>query len=401
MCQLTYANLHDKTINSLVVYFLTTIGSNKHDDGTGFICSTNSYWKSALAADKIKNYGEILNKNIKDNSAIPAHIRMATAGIPVLEKNAHPFMAETYTIIHNGTLTDKGDARDKEESDSEMFLKALEDARKELKDSSFVDVFNKAMSGFTGKFAFIVKDRTHNVDYIVRGKQAELWICYVYKRGKKIKDNEYKHIPVGYFINTDKYTIEKALDAFSNVATIVTGDVYSYSEITLLQENSAFLAEPDSITLLGETKETPTPKKETMIPLPPLNRHQNLMPDRSQVQHKVQNTESLETLETLKMSGKIFDFLSDNSLTILDFQIMFHMASNCSLLEMNSDDAKFFIDFAIPKLSAPKGIRKKVKALTNAGGFPNSLYKKLGLIYPWTLNKDKFDVILAELQKGK
>ena len=70
MCEISYVNLHSPELNRLMVYFLTGIGSTKHDDGTGIICSTNEIWKTKSAAKVITNYGSCLFTNIKDDKAI-------------------------------------------------------------------------------------------------------------------------------------------------------------------------------------------------------------------------------------------------------------------------------------------------------------------------------------------
>lgn len=393
MCQITYANLHDKKLNALMVYLLTSTGADKHDDGVGFMCSANQIWKTEKAANKISNLGYILHLNIPDDRPVPAHIRMATSGIPILEKNAHPFIDKNYVLLHNGTLVQLKDTRGKEESDSELFLKTLEEARIAAgKEGNFVDIFNTAMSQFTGKFAFVIKDRAQNKDYIIRGKLAELWFTPVLK---VIKGKKEKEVPIGYFVNTSKDTSTKAIEVFQNVAPIFTEHKFSFGETTLLKEETIFVAQDFELEVVGKTKEVPTPVKPTQYNKANQASQANQNPIRLPAASSRVNSASDKLI--LEHGVKIHDFLDSHSLNLLDFQILFYMASKASILEMSEEDILFFIRYAIPRLSAPKKVREDIKRKLGGRSFPAHLYDMLGLEYPWMVNKDRYEVILEKI----
>ena len=221
MCELIHCNLHNKRLNTLMAYLLAVTGSGKQRDGVGFICDNNSYWKSKLSADSINNLGTIIRTNIKDDSPISAHIRNATFGIPIEDKNAHPFMGDNFLLMHNGTLLRKEDdeAKKEKDSDSEDFLNQLELEHKISKNKTdFVTIFNNAMEHFTGKFALIIRDRRNTLTYIVRGKTAELYISNIETTNKE--KNRTKE--VGYIIDTSKITMDNAFFAFRNVSTTLS-----------------------------------------------------------------------------------------------------------------------------------------------------------------------------------
>ncbi len=391
MCQLTYSNLHDPYLNSLMVYFLSTIGSVKHDDGCGFITCENKIWKSATEAGKISNLGEILDHNIRDERPIPFHIRMATWGIEVTKENAHPFVGKYFILMHNGTLLprDGEEPKDKKkDSDSLKFLNALDEEKDKNPEAKFDEIFNKAMDNFAGKFAFIIREKETNIDYIIRGKTAELWKTDITVDGK------FK----GYAINTSKVTMEDALYQFSNVATFMTSQdktkKYEYSTPVLLEEETIFIADKKDIKEIGVAKEFTPVKKKTETAITPHNRS-----NYDYGEGLVPKTSNSDIGNIIRMAVKIYDFLSDHSLGLLDLQRMFKLMGGLSLLEATKEDFEMFVDYMVPKISATKALRMQVKSILNGKYFPTEVYEKYQLEYPWTVNDGK--KILDSLKEWK
>jgi predicted glutamine amidotransferase len=388
MCEISYVNIHSPELNRLMVYLLTGIGSSKHDDGTGIMCSNNAIWKTKLEAKIITNYGACLFRDIKDDLPIPAHIRKATWGIEVTDENAHPFASNNYILMHNGTLElkeEKAKKKDtKRDSDSETFLNYLEEARKEKSDSPFEDIFKHAMEHFTGKFAFVIRDKGVNTDYIIRGKTANLYISEIrIKDQKKIR---------GYVVNTNDITMKEAFHHFINLTALTYGVNYEFSDPKLLEQESIFVSLPYGIKKIANAKEeSPVTKSDNYWDRMRHDRLQTVSPIKSTIKSTSNNSDSAKIIGKAQ---KIYEFLDKHGLSFLDLQLIVSVIGGISLLEMNEQDVDFFIDYMIPKLSFDKKQRKSIKAILNGGVFPSHLYKDYDLEYPWVLN-DKAKVMEA------
>lgn len=393
MCQLTYCNLKDPKLNKLMVYLLTTKGSVKNDDGTGIICSDNSAWKTKLPAEKITNYGEILSQEIVDDSPIPAHVRLATFGIPVEDKNAHPFNGNRFLLMHNGTLQRKNPNSARNGSDSEEFLGELENCVNEDKNADFPSLFNKAIDKFYGKFAFIIRDKKDSKDYVVRGSTANLYISYLNLKGKKQKVSK----PVGYIVNTSDTLIKECIIEFINLVNLMYPELDKIIEVTepkLIEGETISLAEEFDIKKMGDTKETSKPVESVK----PTASHSYI----TRADRNSANSTSYKEMST--MARKIYEFLSSHSLNERDFQRIVFAVSGISLLELTEKDAQEFIKSVIPVISASKNHKNRIKKALSGRTFPDSAYKDLNLEYPWMLalegkNKEKkLDQIVSYLQ---
>ena len=378
MCQLTYSNLHDPYLNSLMVYFLSTIGSEKHDDGCGIICSDNTIWKTEKPANKISNLGTILDQVIRDNKPVPFHIRMATYGIEITQENAHPFDGKHFILMHNGTLLPRNgeEPKDKKkDSDSLKFLMALDGAKDKKPKSTFKEIFNHAMENFAGKFAFIIREKETGKDFIIRGRTAELWITNIKQDDKSI----------GYVINTNDLTLKSALFQFLNVASLMNSNKYECSEPVLLKAETIFLAEDMNIKEIGITIEfTPVVKKEEKAIVPFVRDRENFKRDKS-----ADIILSSDIGKIIRVSVKIYEFLDSHCMSLLDLQTMFKMMGGISLLEVTKEDLDMFVDYMIPKICANKALRVQVRKILNAGLFPKEAYKIGKLEYPWCVNDSK------------
>lgn len=389
MCQLTYSNLKDKTLNALMIYFLATKGSSeKHDDGCGIICKDLRTWKTEHSAHKITNLGEILDKYILGKEPVPFHIRQATWGIEVTKENAHPFDGKHFILMHNGTLLPANgeEPKDKKkDSDSYRFLLALDNAKDEKPDSSFEEIFNHAMKDFAGKFAFIIRDKDNGNDYIIRGKTAELWFSTL-----TIEDKVH-----GYVINTSRETMLAAFYNFINIAMIHLGTKkIEMSDPKLLGLETIFLAKEKELKVIGSTEEKTPVKIHKPIVVNPNNDNSTAITPRM-----TDDVAKSFLSGIVKQSERVYKFLEDHSLSILDLQIIFQIFAGISLLELEKEDINAFNEFMIPKLSADGKTRKKVREALNYKTFPIDIYKKADLEYPWMLNKEQ-DVINAIKQYG-
>lgn len=397
MCQLTYANTKDSYTNSLLVYLLGTIGSIKHDDGCGFVCSDNDIWKSQLAAEKITNLGTIINKFVVDNKPVPFHIRSATYGIEVTKENSHPFDGKHFILMHNGTLVPRNgeESKDKKhDSDSLLFLKTLDECKDKSPDASFEEIFKEAMTPFAGKFAFIIREKSTSTDYIVRGRTAELWISKFNFDGTES----------GYVINTSKDTMKDAFMQFKNIWDLFFTNLCEFSEPTLIDQETIFVAEETTITKIGKATEV-EPKRETKA----LARGSNYNSGNAAGTYGRYEYDSWKGYDEadgkaiLEKAKKIYDFLSDHSMGLLDFQLIVMITGGVSILELTEEDLNMFNDYLLPKISANSKIRAKVKDILKDNSkvyVPNEIYEKYELEYPWTVNDgDKVIKALEEYFK--
>jgi predicted glutamine amidotransferase len=383
MCQLTLTNLHDRYLNSLMIYLLGKNGSEKHDDGCGFITSDNKIWKTELAANKITNLGSIINSNITNNSKIPFHIRSATWGIKVTKENAHPFYGKHFILMHNGTLLPRNgeEIKDKNnDSDSLKFLNSLDECRDINPSGTFEEIFNAAMQNFAGKFAFIIREKETSLDYIVRGRTAELYISKLTMEG----------IEKGYVINTSKDTMKDSFRELINIWDITHEEVIQFSEPVILEMESIFLANELGVDKIGKAIEV-TPKKETNYARGDDYAWRGYQP----------NTNFLEdvskgTKEIIDRADKIYEFLHEHSMSLTDFQLMVMISGGVSILELTEEDLEMFIDYMIPKISANKKTKTEVRSILNGGYFPNEVYEKYELEYPWTVNEG--EKVIASLK---
>lgn len=384
MCQLTYSNLGNAYLNSLMIYTLGKNGSKRHDDGTGFICPNNTIWKSEVAAENILNLGEIITKRIIGTEPIPFHIRSATYGIEVNKENSHPFDGKHFILMHNGTLLPRNgeETKDKKhDSDSLKFLNSLDECKDINPQGTFEEIFNAAMANFAGKFAFIIREKETNNDYIVRGRTAELWISELFFDGVK----------KGYVINTSKDTMKESFKEFVNIWDLFFSETCKFTEPSLLEQESIFLAKETEVNKIGETLEVePKEKKEIVVG----SRGRSYYDRNNYWGDSYDNEDNKDILEKAK---KIHDFLSDHSMGLIDFQLMIMISGGISILELTEEDLNMFIDYLIPKISANKKVKAEVKSILNGLYFPEEVYEKYKLEYPWTVNDG--EVVIKALKE--
>lgn len=382
MCQLTYSNLHDPYLNGLMIYLLSMIGSERHDDGCGIIMSDNSIWKTKHAAKNIKNMGSLLFEFITNDNAVPFHIRSATWGIEVTDENAHPFDGKHFILMHNGTLIPKNgeEPKDKKkDSDSLNFLNSLDASKDKSGDDSFENIFNNTMKEFSGKFAFIIRNKDTKTDYIIRGKTAELWISYLSLGEKR----------VGYVVNTSDITMKEAFRHFRNFSGLISGVEYNISDPKLLEQETIFIGEKDDIRSVGKTTETSPIKAIEVVEkgYTKTKRKTSLM----------SSDNYGNSSDIFKVALRIYKYLDEHSLSLLDFQMILYIISGISILEVTMEDLNMFIEYLIPKISSENSIKKFVNKSVNNQYFPNEVIKKCNLEYPWPLNKP--EVIKKALQE--
>lgn len=408
MCELTFCSLNDPIKNALAGLFLTRKGSEKHDDGTGFMTLTEE-WKTHLQAKIITNlgsiFGDFAEKEENGNAPIAFHIRSATMGIKVTKENAHPFRLENgrLTLMHNGSLKTE-DANDddgyywnrsqtvvEKDSDSLEFLKVLEEEAKKLKNFDIKLALENAMKRFTGKFAFIIREDTgkNAKFYIVRGKTAELWITYAVENATDeqrkalslIKDYETLekfHGQCGYVVNTNKDTLAFGLLEYKNVWELQNGnrgDVY-FTPPVLLPEESIFVAEENCIKFIGKLEE----------------RHHVVAKKSEPRAAEIVKASDPTVIKSLELATRVSKWLKENFMDLGDFQILVALLFGCSVVELTEEKVNEFIKVIIPKITPSKKIKAKMESILKSKKreyVPKEIFEDGVLSYPWTVNSGK------------
>ena len=254
MCQLTYVNLFDPSLNSFfLTYQLLLNSTTQHKDGTG-VSSYDLIYKSEKEPKDCKELNKEILEIAKDGLPLMGHVRKATTtnGVKIISnKFTHPFVGSKYILAHNGTL-ELQDAKKMEsytdKIDSQIFLETLEETEGDL-----LEALPKAMKLFYGKFAFLIHDKDKRISYVVRGTTADLHISYMEINGER----------AGYVINTSKLDLEKSTGLVTPFSYQILGEQISFTPPVLLEKNSIFVADEFDVHNIGSVEENYKPAPVT------------------------------------------------------------------------------------------------------------------------------------------
>lgn len=246
MCQLTMINLPYRVaklalFNQLLINTIST-----HQDGFGYYQKDNSIYKWKEKPADVHDLDDVIINTITNNNPIIAHVRLATSKLSVAIENSHPFETDKLVLAHNGTLTPKNKeemkAKYKEEIDSEIFLKELDEV---YKGKDIVKALNKTMDKFTGPFAFLIYSKLEDKYFVVRGTTKSIYISYVY----------YNKIRVGFIINTDKLDLIKNLSRIYVESKFLTDITVTYDAPELVPLESVCVIKNNKLKQIGAIKE--------------------------------------------------------------------------------------------------------------------------------------------------
>jgi predicted glutamine amidotransferase len=388
MCQLTHVRTNNHEVNLILAYYLGNIGGSTCKDGCGFFSRDNGVWKTKISANLITNLGGILKNEVEKDSSISFHVRKATRGKEILDSNAHPFDGKHYILMHNGTLEEinppkkqKGEKENKEDTDSKIFLDSLDKVTDENPEKPFLDILNETMKKFSGKFAFIIKQKESGNIYIVRGATADLFISYIYL------DKNY----IGYAVNTVSNTLKGAFFECVNLFALLGKGEITYTEPVLLEKESVFLADELQITKIGECK-------ENIVYVD--NYYYWTSANNSRPIPAVDSDTKLDVELAEKFAHEIFTFLDEHSLGIFDFQLLVQEYFSESILELTPEDAKILVEKIFPTLTVKKELRETVKKELDGEYFSSEYYKNL-TVYPWMKELDENKILSAIVREQK
>lgn len=404
MCQLSYVDLKDNSLNKQLFLLLSSFGSTVHKDGWGIANSHGEYWKCNLPAWGTINSGDILKNFLGDEySPLMGHIRLASPQIPVTDENAHPFRSKNGNILfmHNGkltpkeeknfvmdrkieTLSEKGVLTTKWEkiSDSIIFFNRLQEVWTE--DKTFYKALQDTMEEFYGKFAFMFYHSDSKKFNIVRGKTADLHVCYLLNNhGPDAKS-------VGYVVNTSKDLLDVCTTALANLHMIQTGKELIFSTVSVLNEETIYEAGEADLIKVGELKENEAYKAASFFPA----RGRSVWGDEED-DYGAGSPEKPVTIKTKEalLAEEIYNFMQEFSLSLRDIYYIIFKLYNASSLEIDEILIQHFIRKILPRFRSQitKDIRKKMKR-ESAGGFVNlgqysdPNLKEKGFTYPWILS---------------
>lgn len=251
MCQLFYCNYPNVKVFKNIAAQIATILSvdGHHLDGFGLLNDNGTYWKTEKGAGHINNLYEVFREIFNSRKSFAMHVRKASPGIEVLKKNAHPFSAEKYILMHNGRVYSS--LIKEKESDSYRFLLELDKSEEETP----LAIKNTYEKSFTGKFAFIIFNKKEQKFYIARGKTAKLNIVKFRLNNKD-----------GYFIVTEptsaKFIISILSNNFKNKIVFYTENDRIINE---LKEETIYRCDEEPVKIEKIQEKQPVAKKQSLM----------------------------------------------------------------------------------------------------------------------------------------
>ena len=396
MCQVSLLNL-GKELNRLCLPPLLQINSTGNKDGVGFMYPSTKnihVWKSAKSATDVDNLG-LQAKKITGQEPVIGHVRSASPGVAVTLENAHPFSGKRFVLVHNGRLLRKDVTPpvatygvvndDASPSDSLEFLNALEALAAKKPKLELPVLLPELMLEFKGKFALIIYDSLLGKYYIARGSTADLHIV-------KVRDQEDQ--PVGFVVNTKRISLSDTIQIVSQIFQVVTGVQYKFDKIEELDKDSLYIVDGKDIVKVAEVKENPMYVAKPVV-------HDS---QPKKVFGSVGSSSSIKPADMLpvwKLCDKISVYMKEHCLSLQDIDLMFQLFTGKVLADIAIEDLEYFVSQVIPIASAPKPVRKSIKAIMGEFGviFPYAYEKVEGLEFPWMLSEPRAIASLREYLK--
>ncbi len=374
MCQLIFVNAGATDLNRMLSFQLSKFDSEfTNRDGFG-IFTKGGIWKSVTEPAKIPNVGIILREKIKNPGPVLLHVRAASKGIAVEEKNVHPFESKDFVLAHNGTLFDKDEVTTWDEtkdesrpSDSLMFLNELQNQY--TKKKGVVEALKEAMALFKGKFAFLIFCKKDNTYYAVRGRTADLHIAYI-----SAVTPEGELSPLGYVINTLETTLEKALSEVCHLYELGTGRTLFY-EIKELEKETIYQCNDTDVVEIGKITEVSAWGATNFIGAG-VAATKNIMTrvrDQSSRSFPIVNTpQHGDSTRELSLFGdrvqKIRRIAYQNCINLADVEKILTVTLGVALSDMEETDVEILANEVFPRL-IPQG--RVNKFIENKKGIPH------------------------------
>lgn len=379
MCQLLFAQTKSSTLTKFLMLEGLRQASVGNPDGTGVHTPELGVQKTALKASELRSFGFLH----KAGPVGMGHVRLASKGIVVTRDNAHPFEGDRFVLAHNGTLwgideTPLATVVQSRESDSLVYLKALEAEGVSSPKANVAELLTSAMKKFKGKFAFMLYDKRDKRYYCARGKTANLYITYIFS-GEPPETPAEKEVYdytdfIGFMIMTDKATLESATDRAILTESVTTGHGYWFTVGTLLQDEHVFSLDERGATPIGEIKETSAypAVAETQ---PYYHRNDGILT--TALERKDQAVEAI-----------IADWMYIFNVSPIDFERITLRALGKPICQLDDDDVEWLATILIPLLTPSKDKFSMLRNVVRANEF--IFYKKIASVpnlqFPWMLS---------------
>lgn len=303
MCELTFVNLKDVTLNKLYLFTQMNINSEGvHKDGFGIYSS--DIYKNEGCFSSIVNPALAINNLVKDNKPVMGHCRHATRiynkPLVIDVNNAHPFETDKLILAHNGMLEFRDNKNYDEYKDitvdSQIFLLELD---KVYTGKNIVKALQETMKKFYGVFCFLIYSKLEKRWFAVRGDKRVLHYTFILEDNKKI----------GYVVNTDLEDMRKACKLFCKTASIVTGKNYTKDTTDwILNEETVYELKDNDIFNIGILQEIERPAVQVIA---------------KEVDKKVK---------------QLANFLLDTRLSIIELDYLVKNVFNEALLELSEEN---------------------------------------------------------------
>lgn len=392
MCQLIYVNLHQLNLNRLAAFNLSYYASVDNKDGYG-IYTAGRIYKTEIPPIKMGNLGTIIRDNIKSESPVMLHCRLASRGIAVKTENIHPFESKDLILMHNGTLyglkEHPSDTREESrESDSKEFLVSLQEEYG--KEKNFVKALQTTMKERKGKFAFLIYNKIEKQFYAIRGRTADLHIAYVKFAGEE----RWR----GYVILTKKLDLEVSLFNMSNMSQMLGGGELEY-KIEELKQETIFKCEEFGVVECGSIPET-----SAYVTTNSSSRWDNYDDDGTWLRHPWVSKQHVDNVPnqlplppykaTLKSDQEyedafevIYEWMTQNKIPIGFLETIFSEVFGIAFYQLQKEDLQTFIEYVIPQTKVPKKLRKWIEG-NSCPTLPPAFYERFQLQFPLGANRD-------------
>lgn len=381
MCNLTFVKTRIRAVNMAAALELATASAKSNSHGWGLY--THSAWKTEMAANAIANSGICIKAMCKEYAGpIMSHTRQASKSIAVNLENVHPFVFKNVVGMHNGTLwfkdeepgTTVGD--EPRASDSRRFFQLLNDA---LEDgTSMPDALNAVMKDCKGKFAFLIKDLRDGRYYVCRGASAELNIVDVFIGEERI----------GFIVNTLKMVLQDSLIRINATAQLAgLEEMLSFGKVEELPKEKIFLVEGTTLKEVANLPENPLPKPVHVVSSTPFTANTG-----------TKTSWEVEVEEGVAPFRELAAWASDQRLSPLQLNYIFHLFTDKNLGECSREDVVAFLAYAKKKLSITMTIENYLNSKF-VYTIPESFYRLRNMNFPLANNNPSR--IMQEIRKLK
>jgi len=380
MCELIFVNLHNRMLNQRALWSLLYMDSRDNPHGTGWYQEANGVFKTELSGFNIINLGRLIAEKIVGTLPVMGHVRLASKGVKVEQKNVHPFEGEHFVLAHNGTLWEKDEkvvntyGMDSRDSDSLRFLTELE--KNYSVEKTMVEMVDKTMENFSGKFAFLIFNKVTKKYYAFRGRTADLHYVFVL-------DHETKE-RIGYIVNTQKKDLELAENIITNIIQLSGGHQIDFEVISEFPVETAWELTAKEPVKLGEVKQREVASTSNF--LPQTTTGAGTTPTTSNYRRVMDVTKLSKDSTTEEKMHYVANWMKSQCLSPEDIEIISFAVLGLTLAEFSAQDLDMFINDVIPQISiVGKKVRKQVQKVFRLK-IPHFYFKKHKIGFPIGVN---------------